>query len=65
MSNNKKFVARNGVQTQNISFVSTDEANTTNLIVLDSGDISIDGNVEIDIITANVLQGSLIDGGTY
>jgi hypothetical protein len=65
MSNNKKFVARNGVQTQNISFVSTDEANTTNLIVLDSGDISIDGNVEIDIITANVIQGSLIDGGAY
>jgi hypothetical protein len=65
MSNNKKFVARNGVQTQNISFVSTDEANTTNLIVLDSGDISIGGNVEIDIITANVLHGSLIDGGTY
>jgi hypothetical protein len=65
MSNNKKFVARNGVQTQNISFVSTDEANTTNLIVLDSGDISIDGNVQIDIITANVLHGSLIDGGTY
>jgi hypothetical protein len=65
MSNNKKFVARNGVQTQNISFVSTDEANTTNLIVLDSGDISIDGNVEIDIITANVLHGSLIDGGAY
>jgi hypothetical protein len=65
MSNNKKFVARNGVQTQNISFVSTDESNTTNLIVLDSGDISIGGNVEIDIITANVLQGSLIDGGAY
>jgi hypothetical protein len=65
MSNNKKFVARNGVQTQNISFVSTDEANTTNLIVLDSGDISIGGNVEIDIITANVLHGSLIDGGAY
>lgn len=65
MSNNKKFVARNGVQTQNISFVSTDEANTTNLTVLDSGDISIDGNVQIDIITANVLHGSLIDGGTY
>jgi hypothetical protein len=65
MSNNKKFVARNGVQTQNISFVSTDEANTTNLIVLDSGDISIDGNVEIDIITANVIHGSLIDGGAY
>jgi hypothetical protein len=65
MSNSKKFVAKNGVQTQNILFVSTDEANNTNLTVLNSGDISIDGNVQLDIITANVVQGSLIDGGTY
>ena len=38
MSNSKKFVAKNGVQTKNILFVSTDEANNTNLTVLNSGD---------------------------
>jgi hypothetical protein len=32
---------------------------------LNSGDISIDGNVQLDIITANVVQGSLIEGGSY
>ena len=47
MSNNKKFVVKNGLQTQNIDFVSNNESNTVSVSVSDSGILSVDGNVKL------------------
>ena len=44
MSNNKKFVVKNGLQTQNIEFVSPNEANKITLSMLDTDTISVTGN---------------------
>lgn len=47
MANNKKFVVKNGLQSQNIDFVSNNESNTVTLSVSDSGILSFDGNVQL------------------
>jgi hypothetical protein len=44
MANNKKFVVKNGLQTQNIAFVSQNEANTINVSMLDTDTLSVSGN---------------------
>jgi hypothetical protein len=47
MSNSKKFVAKNGVQTQNIDFVSNNESNTISFTVTDEGILSVEGDVKL------------------
>jgi hypothetical protein len=47
MPNDKKFVVKNGLQTQNIDFVSNNESNTVSITVNDSGLLSVEGNVQI------------------
>lgn len=44
MANNKKFVVENGLQTQNIDFVSTNGNNTIQFTMLDSDTLSVSGN---------------------
>jgi hypothetical protein len=51
MSNNKKFVVKNGLQTQNIDFVSNNESNTVSISVGDDGLISVNGNISLSSIT--------------
>ena len=46
MPNNKKFVVKNGLQTQNVDFVSNNESNTVSISVSDTGILSIDGKVK-------------------
>jgi filamentous hemagglutinin family protein len=60
MANDKKFVARNGLQTQNIDFVSNNESNTVSIQVTDSGTLVVDGKVNVngDINLANVTLAS-------
>jgi hypothetical protein len=47
MPNDKKFVVKNGLQTQNIDFVSNNESNTVTLSVSDEGILSFDGNIQL------------------
>jgi hypothetical protein len=47
MANNKKFVVKNGLQTQNIDFVANNESNTTTIIIDDAGLLSVEGNLKI------------------
>ena len=47
MPNDKKFVVKNGLQTQNIDFVSNNESNTVTISVDNQGLLSVDGNVKI------------------
>jgi hypothetical protein len=47
MANDKKFVARNGLQTQNIDFVSNNESNTVTVSVTDQGTLSVEGDVQL------------------
>jgi hypothetical protein len=47
MANNKKFVVKNGLQTQNIDFVANNESNTTSIIIDDAGLLSVEGNLKI------------------
>jgi hypothetical protein len=47
MANDKKFVARNGLQTQNIDFVSNNESNTVTISVTEQGILSVEGNVQL------------------
>jgi hypothetical protein len=47
MSNNKKFVVKNGLQTQNVDFVSNNESNTVSISVSDAGLLSVDGEVKL------------------
>lgn len=47
MANDKKFVARNGLQTQNIDFVSNNESNTITISVSDEGLLSVEGDVQL------------------
>jgi len=47
MPNDKKFVVKNGLQTQNIDFVSNNESNTVTLSVSDQGLLSVDGDVQL------------------
>ena len=44
MSNNKKFVVKNGLQAQNIDFVSPNEANTITVTMLDADTLSVSGD---------------------
>ena len=44
MPNSKKFVVKNGLQSQNIDFVSPNESNTITISMLDSDTLSISGN---------------------
>ena len=44
MANSKKFVVKNGLQSQNIDFVSPDETSTITVSMLDSDTLSISGN---------------------
>lgn len=44
MANTKKFVAKNGLHTQNVDFVSPNEANTITVTMLDSDTLSVSGN---------------------
>jgi hypothetical protein len=46
MANDKKFVVKNGLQTQNIDFVSNNESNTVTLSVSDTGIVSVDGDIK-------------------
>lgn len=47
MAVNKKFVVKNGLQTQNVDFVSNNESNTVSLSVSDDGILSFNGNVQL------------------
>jgi hypothetical protein len=47
MSNTKKFVVKNGLQTQNVDFVSNNESNTISISISDSGLLSVEGNVRL------------------
>jgi hypothetical protein len=47
MANDKKFVARNGLQTQNIDFVSNNESNTVTVTVSEQGILSVEGDVQL------------------
>jgi hypothetical protein len=47
MANDKKFVARKGLQTQNIDFVSNNESNTVTISVTDFGILSVKGDVQL------------------
>jgi hypothetical protein len=47
MSNNKKFVVKNGLQTQNIDFVSNNESNTVSISVSEQGLLSVDGDIKL------------------
>ena len=47
MSNSKKFVAKNGLQTQNIDFVSNNESNTVVISVNNEGLLSVNGNIKL------------------
>jgi hypothetical protein len=44
MANTKKFVTKNGLQSQNVDFVSPNESNTISVSMLDSDTLSITGN---------------------
>ena len=44
MANTKKFVVKNGLQSQNIDFVSPNETNTITISMLDSDTLSFSGN---------------------
>jgi len=59
MANNKKFVVKNGLQTQNIDFVSNNESNTVTITVSDTGLLSVEGDVRL----ANNLYDSSISKG--
>jgi hypothetical protein len=61
MANDKKFVARNGLQSQNIDFVSNNESNTVTLSVSNSGILSFDGNVQL---LNNLYDATLSKGNT-
>lgn len=47
MANDKKFVVKNGLQTQNIDFVSNTESNTTTISINENGLLTVDGNVKL------------------
>jgi hypothetical protein len=47
MPNNKKFVTKNGLQTQNIDFVSNNESNTVTISVTDEGILSVQGDIQL------------------
>lgn len=44
MANDKKFITKNGLQTQNIAFVSPDNVNTIDMVMLNSDTLSVSGN---------------------
>ena len=44
MANDKKFVVKNGLQSQNIDFVSPNESNKITITMLDSDTLSVSGN---------------------
>lgn len=44
MANTKKFAVKNGLQTQNVEFLSPNEANTINVSMLDTDTLSFSGN---------------------
>jgi collagen type IV alpha len=45
--NTKKFVTKNGLQTQNIDFVSNNESNTVTFSVSDEGILSVEGDIRL------------------
>ena len=53
MANDKKFVVKNGLQTQNIDFVSNNSSNTVTISIDDGSILSVQGNLR--------LTGSLYD----
>lgn len=44
MANSKKFIVKNGLLTQNVEFVSPDDANTITVSMLNSDTLSVSGN---------------------
>jgi len=44
MANTKKFITKNGLLTQNVDFLSPNEANTISLSILDSDTLSVSGD---------------------
>lgn len=59
MANTKKFVVKNGLQTQNTSFISPDESNTITVTMLDDGTLSFSGtNGQLFSITDS-MQGTI------
>jgi len=47
MANDKKFVVKNGLQTQNIDFVSNTESNTATISINENGLISVNGDIKL------------------
>jgi len=47
MANDKKFVVKHGLQTQNIDFVSNTESNTATISINENGLISVDGDIKL------------------
>lgn len=47
MANNKKFIVKNGLQTQNVEFVSPNAANTLEVALLDTDILQLDGNISV------------------
>jgi hypothetical protein len=47
MANDKKFVVKHGLQTQNIDFVSNTESNTATISINENGLISVNGDIKL------------------
>ena len=59
MANNKKFIVKNGLQTQNVWFVSPNAANTLEVALLDTDILQLDGNISV---LGNVALTGTVDG---
>ena len=59
MANNKKFIVKNGLQTQNVGFVSPNAANTLEVALLDTDILQLDGNISV---LGNVALTGTVDG---
>jgi len=63
MSNSKKFVVKNGLQTQNIDFVSNNESNTITITIGEDGILSVEGDVKFSnfVYDSTGFQGNVGD----
>jgi hypothetical protein len=59
MANSKKFVVKNGLETQNIQFVEQDGTETITLTVLDDGSLSFSGSSGQLFSIADSLTGTI------
>lgn len=59
MSNNKKFITKNGLSTQNADFVSSNGSNTISISMLDSDVLSFNGNTGQLFSIADSMSGTI------